>query len=58
MTESSLQVPDFSLSPELQAFRDRVHAFAEEHLGDARRYDAEVEFPRRLNRTAAGQAGQ
>ena len=46
MTDSSVQVPDFSLSPELQKFRDYVREFTDNHLGDARRYDAEVAFPR------------
>jgi alkylation response protein AidB-like acyl-CoA dehydrogenase len=39
-------VADFELSPELVTFRDKVRAFAEQHLGDSRRFDAAVEFPR------------
>ncbi|MCR9246460.1 MAG: acyl-CoA dehydrogenase family protein [bacterium] len=41
----SLQVPDFELSPELAAFRDRVREYADNHLGRAPEYDKNVEFP-------------
>lgn len=40
------QVPDFDLSPELQTFRDYVRDYAQKHLGDAAKYDAETKFPR------------
>jgi len=46
-------VADFELSPELGAFRDKVRAFAEEHLADAARYDASLEFPAAPIRKAA-----
>lgn len=47
------QVPDFQLSPALQQFRTFVRDFANEHLGDAARYDAEAKFPREPVRAAA-----
>lgn len=47
------QVVDFELSPELRAFRDSVRAYAEEHLRDAARWDAEVAFPRPAVEAAA-----
>jgi alkylation response protein AidB-like acyl-CoA dehydrogenase len=40
------QVTDFELSAELQQFRASVQEFANKHLGDAARYDAETAFPR------------
>ena len=52
-TTTSPQVPDFELSPGLQQFRDRVRAYADEHLADARRYDTGVEFPREAVAAAA-----
>jgi alkylation response protein AidB-like acyl-CoA dehydrogenase len=42
----SPQVPDFSLSPGLQQFRDHVRDFTARHLGGAAAYDAEARFPR------------
>ena len=43
---ANVQVPDFSLTPELLAFRDSVRTYAKEHLGNAAAYDREVKFPR------------
>jgi alkylation response protein AidB-like acyl-CoA dehydrogenase len=40
------QVPDFSLSPELQKFRAYVRDYAQKYLGGAATYDAETKFPR------------
>ncbi len=42
----NVQVPDFSLSPELAAFRDTVRTWCRDHLGNAAAYDAETRFPR------------
>ncbi len=39
------QVTDFQLSPALREFRTFVRNFAEQHLADAARYDAESSFP-------------
>lgn len=47
------QVIDFELSPELQQFQQRVRAYAEQHLADAARWDAEVEYPRAAVAAAA-----
>ncbi|MCB9879859.1 MAG: acyl-CoA dehydrogenase family protein [Planctomycetes bacterium] len=45
-TSASVQVADFELSEELQQFRQQVREYAQQHLGGAAAYDAEVKFPR------------
>ncbi len=50
---SQLQVPDFQLSPQLQEFRTFVRNYAQKHLGNAAKYDAEVKFPRDAVQAAA-----
>ncbi|MBL8724904.1 MAG: acyl-CoA dehydrogenase family protein [Planctomycetes bacterium] len=47
------QVADFVLSPELIQFRDFVRGYAQQHLGGAAAYDAEVKFPRDAVQAAA-----
>ncbi len=44
--ESAIQVADFSLSPELQKFRDNVRDYTQKHLSEAAACDAEAKFPR------------
>jgi alkylation response protein AidB-like acyl-CoA dehydrogenase len=44
--QNGAQVTDFELSPELHRFRASVQEFANQHLGDAARYDAEASVPR------------
>ncbi len=52
--EPTPQVVDFELSAELLAFRDKVRAYASEHLaGKAAAWDAEVRFPREAVDAAA-----
>jgi alkylation response protein AidB-like acyl-CoA dehydrogenase len=53
MTSSPIQVPDFQLTPELQTFRSFVRDYAQKHLGNAARYDAETKFPRDAVEAAA-----
>ena len=50
---SSVQVSDFSLSPELQKFREFVADYARQHLGEAAACDAEAKFPREAVTVAA-----
>lgn len=50
---SEPQVRDFELSPELAAFRDKVHAYSVELAAQAAAYDAEQRFPQEPVRKAA-----
>lgn len=52
-TTETLQVPDFQLSPELEQFRASIREYADQHLGRAREYDANVEFPADAVKVAA-----
>ncbi|MEC7584400.1 MAG: acyl-CoA dehydrogenase family protein [Planctomycetota bacterium] len=54
-SESTGLADSFDLSPELQAFRDKVRQYCEQHLGDAAEWDEKVEFPREAVRVAAEQ---
>ncbi|GAB4145566.1 MAG: acyl-CoA dehydrogenase AcdA [Planctomycetota bacterium] len=49
----SPQVVDFELCEGLKAFREKVRAYAREHLGDAAKWDEEVSFPRAAIEAAA-----
>jgi butyryl-CoA dehydrogenase len=46
LTMSNPQVADFQLSPHLAEFRAFVRDYAQKHLGNAAKYDAETKFPR------------
>jgi len=50
---TSIQVPDFQLSPQLTEFRAFVRDYAQQHLGKAALYDAETKFPRDAVQAAA-----
>ncbi|MEZ6038323.1 MAG: acyl-CoA dehydrogenase family protein [Planctomycetota bacterium] len=52
-TEATVQVADFALSAELEQFRQKVRDYAQQHLGGAAAYDAEVKFPRDAVQKAA-----
>lgn len=53
VTQSQTQVSNFQLSPALQEFRAFVRDYAQQHLGAAAAYDAEVRFPREPVQVAA-----
>jgi len=50
---TSIQVPDFQLSPQLTEFRAFVRDYTQQHLGKAALYDAETKFPRDAVQAAA-----